>query len=846
MSDALMAGISGLKAHQKMIDVAGNNLANMDTTGFKAGRVSFAELFSETIREASQPTAGMGGTNPIQIGGGVMLARVDRIMSQGSMVNTGQPLDMAIEGSGYFVLHDGQKDIYTRVGEFAVDSQYYLVDPGTGFRVQRIGSEGVSEGFQDPASNSIRIPYDVALAAQVTQNIFYTGNLSADLATPSTNLLTSVIQYTKAGAVMGESLSLDELDQTANLGTTDRIMLYGRRSDGVELTTTDQNGTTSGVAIELYNGSRFLTLGDLLDKITQAYQITTNVPALAETWQGPTQTTANGSYFEVDGASGQDASFTLAWNGGQVPSGATVTFDKNTAGLAALGAHGTKETAAFAGTSASDNYWTSTGGAAAEFTLKWDNGSGALQTYTFTAAQIPNLGQGQTVTVTDLVNAINNMAGLSSNVQASNVNGQVVITDLTTGARTNAEFAATQGELTWHADVAGANGVVDGADLNVTDGTSVANGTVSAADIAAALNDAGCALSTFVTASVDAQGRLVLTDKATGVRADATFSGVNLRWAAGTSLSGQTPSASDFSTIQQGRAHSVVAEDTSVASLVNGEIRLEDVVSGYSQADMRLAYEGVGTFDLPKYFQVLQAGGEASKSTSVQVFDSQGVGHTMTATFVKTRTANQWDMVVNGIEGDVELVDRRVNGITFLENGSFGGISGADNSSIQVRFANNPTNTRTLTVRLGTVGMYDGVSQFGGASTIAPSRQDGYASGWLSSLSVTREGVLVGVFTNGIRRDVAALKLANFQNPAGMKDIGGNYFVPSANSGDPIPTKALEGGTGSIHGGSVEKSNVEVATEFVNLIQAQNGYMANSRTIRVANDMLTALTGLIR
>src|SRR5437763_982682 len=142
MSFALSSGVTGLQAHQQMLDVAGNNLANVNTTSFKSSRILFSELLSETIRKASQPTTNTGGTNPVQMGSGVGVSGIVRNMSQGNIVNTGNPLDMAIEGEGYFVLSDGQQNVYSRAGAFAVDSSAMLVDPSTGYRVQRIGSEG--------------------------------------------------------------------------------------------------------------------------------------------------------------------------------------------------------------------------------------------------------------------------------------------------------------------------------------------------------------------------------------------------------------------------------------------------------------------------------------------------------------------------------------------------------------------------------------------------------------------------------------------------------------------------------------------------------------------------------
>src|SRR3972149_6907466 len=122
MSFALSSGVTGLQAHQKMLDVAGHNLANVNTTAFKASRIIFAELLAETIKKASQPTSSVGGTNPQQMGTGVSVAGISPNMAQGNIVNTGNPLDLAMEGEGYFVVSDGQQNFYTRAGAFAVDA----------------------------------------------------------------------------------------------------------------------------------------------------------------------------------------------------------------------------------------------------------------------------------------------------------------------------------------------------------------------------------------------------------------------------------------------------------------------------------------------------------------------------------------------------------------------------------------------------------------------------------------------------------------------------------------------------------------------------------------------------
>jgi len=124
--------------------------------------------------------------------------------------------------------------------------------------------------------------------------------------------------------------------------------------------------------------------------------------------------------------------------------------------------------------------------------------------------------------------------------------------------------------------------------------------------------------------------------------------------------------------------------------------------------------------------------------------------------------------------------------------------------------------------------------------------QDGYAKGDLSSLSISSAGTLVGSFSNGVKKDVAVLQMALFKNVGGLESLGKGYYTASVNSGEPVPTTAQNSGAGTIHGGSLEKSNADVATEFVSLIQAQNGFQANARTIRVANEILRELTQLIR
>jgi flagellar hook protein FlgE len=550
MSFALSSGVSGLNAHQTMIDVAGNNIANVNTTAFKSSRVNFSELLSQSIKKASQPSTNIGGTNPQQIGTGVGVSGITPSMAQGNIVKTGNPLDLAIEGEGYFTLSDGSQNIYTRAGVFAVDQDSTLVDPNTGYRVQRIGSVGEGEGFQTASVTDIKIPYDVTLPANATSEITVSGNLSADGAeeTPFTQVIESELNYTTSGAAASGTTLIKDLEQYSGTLNDGSINIAGYQKDG----------------------------------------------------------TVINDDFAID----------------------------------------------------------------------------------------------DTTTMQDLIDEINSV---------------------------------------------------------LTDGT---------------------------------------------------------------------------------------------AQLTNGAIKVTDGTGGYSQTDLALTYSGDGELEVPAYFKITTVGGEEVKTVNITAYDTLGGKHTLSGAFVRTDMTNQWDLLLTTITGDVSSITpegRRIKGITFdPQDGSYAGITGGDTATFDMAFKFDPSVTQTITFNLGTEGKLDGLTQFAGNSTAVAREQDGYSSGRLASVSVNQEGVVIGAFSNGIKKNVAAMQVALFQNASGLESIGGGYFIPSANSGEAIATQALTGGAGSVHGGSLERSNVDVATEFVTLIQAQNGYQANARTISIANQILQELSNLIR
>ncbi len=136
MMRSLYSGVAGLQNHQVRMDVLGNNIANVNTTGFKKGRANFQDLLYQQMSGAAKPTTEVGGINPKEIGLGMSIASIDTIHTQGSLQTTGVMTDLAIQGNGFFVLAKGESTLFTRAGAFGLDAEGRLVNPGNGYRVQ--------------------------------------------------------------------------------------------------------------------------------------------------------------------------------------------------------------------------------------------------------------------------------------------------------------------------------------------------------------------------------------------------------------------------------------------------------------------------------------------------------------------------------------------------------------------------------------------------------------------------------------------------------------------------------------------------------------------------------------
>lgn len=181
MMRSLYAGVSGLQNHQTRMDVIGNNVSNVNTTGFKKGRVSFHDMISQTVEGAAQPREAVGGVNPKQIGLGMQVTSVDNIFTQGSLQTTGVKSDVAVQGNGFFVLRNGDQQLYTRAGAFSIDSEGMLVNPSNGMRVQGWMAETVDGETRINTSASVedlQIPVGGKDPAAATNEVFLASNLN--------------------------------------------------------------------------------------------------------------------------------------------------------------------------------------------------------------------------------------------------------------------------------------------------------------------------------------------------------------------------------------------------------------------------------------------------------------------------------------------------------------------------------------------------------------------------------------------------------------------------------------------------------------------------------------------
>jgi flagellar hook protein FlgE len=256
MLRSMFSAISGLRGHQVMMDVIGNNIANVNTVGFKTGRVNFQDILSQTFRGASAPQGGLGSINPAQVGLGMTVAGIDVIQGQGNLQSTGRLTDMAIQGDGFFVLADGARQYFTRDGAFDIGLNGQLLNAASGLRVQGWVADQAGVIDTTTAVTNVVIPIGTRTTALSSSLSALSGNLDASAADGTTvsttlNVFDSLgirhsikVTFTKAGSNSWDWAAAADPTDTGTSTTSTGTLTFG--SDGVFSAAT---GSPIGIAV---------------------------------------------------------------------------------------------------------------------------------------------------------------------------------------------------------------------------------------------------------------------------------------------------------------------------------------------------------------------------------------------------------------------------------------------------------------------------------------------------------------------------------------------------------------------------------------------------------------------
>ncbi|MCX7913883.1 MAG: flagellar hook protein FlgE [Thermodesulfovibrionales bacterium] len=243
-----------------------------------------------------------------------------------------------------------------------------------------------------------------------------------------------------------------------------------------------------------------------------------------------------------------------------------------------------------------------------------------------------------------------------------------------------------------------------------------------------------------------------------------------------------------------------------------------------------------------------------NSSTTITVYDSQGGAHTVTLYFVKTG-ANTWEVHYVYANPDTtssdKLIEAGTQTLVFDENGKL--VDDNDDTPIQFNFGGSVVQPQEITFDFGTgtdedppgSGL-DGTTQFASPFSVLSISQDGYAAGSLKTVTISEDGIITGIFTNGQTRILGQIALARFVASTGLLKMGRNLFAETHESGQPIVGNPTTSGLGRVLSNTLELSNVDLAEEFIKMISAQRGFQANSRVVSAVDDLMQELVNMKR
>jgi flagellar hook protein FlgE len=827
LSSAMTTALTGLSAAETQIDVAGNNLANSQTVGFKASDVVFANQFLRTLSQGSTPTDNNGGTNPRQIGLGVQVAEITPDFTQGTIEISSSPSDLAIQGDGFFIVEGAQgQPLYTRNGIFKTNSENELVS-ATG---NRLLGYGVDEFYtlQETQLVPLTIPLGSAASAQATENVYLNGNL-----TPTGDVATAaeVIESDVLGDAVVPRPDVNGGPNPTNLDVASRPDASGAGT----------SGSSSGVGSGFVDGDQYEYVFTLLDtagnetlQSQSAVPVTVNGNSDSITLSNLPSSTDFGDvnvYRRKVGAVSPDPEENYHLVG--TTSAGAGSFVDNVTNPAGLGP-ALDETAL----DGIYSYLVTFSGAGVEESRPSELlGPTTLVNGRFHLTDLPSIPSGPDVPNYDTINIYRN---LSSNADQYFLTGSVQ-----PGA----------GEVDY----------VDGrSDAEISDPTSpgyqeldMEGPTINhATRLVDVVRRNGLEYENlFQEGELTYTGRKggnILTEKSLTIDDSTTVADYLqfLEQASGIQVSnpGDTdpipPSVNDI----PGESGVLTAGGT-IAS--DGRLRLVsnngtgNAVNIPSSAFQLTLDDGTTASPNLGFSSAQEAVGQSAASDFI-VYDSLGIPlNVRLTTVLESRdgqtTTYRWfaDSGNNDPSGPNHEIAVGTGLISFDGEGN---LIQANNPVVNIG-RNDIPSANPLDFQFD----FSQVSGFASEnSEIAASRQDGSAVGTLTSYAVGEGGKITGVFSNGISRTLGQVRLANFANPTGLQQVGENMFNVGFNSGLPVEGNPGDLGLGTIVSGALELSNTDTGENLIDLLLASTQYRANSRVISTAQQLLDDLLNMRR
>jgi len=858
---SLWAGVTGLQAHQIAMDVEGNNIANVNTTGFKYSRANFSDLLSQTAKIATAPQGELGGKNAMQIGLGTQISTVTKIFKQGSIETTDKTTDLAIQGDGFFVVSPdgGSTYKYTRSGDFTFDANGNFVDTN-GYIAQGWTRDETTLAIDStsPIAN-ITIPPGLTTPANASKYISIKANLDSG---DSVGTHKSVIYSLDANhgwvdvngnGIQEATETHDEDDVGSNMFNTKKA-LYERgqdfgalfNSDGKAFNLTTGQGIWTSFAQAKTNTVTITAPGTtVIDLVLNGENITgsitsTDAPSVASYIAGliNAKTAKTGVEANITGGTGL-----YLTNNNQTGTEAATKNIKLTKG-------GT-DTTSLGSTSVITAYQYTYTNTPLNTTHSYDDS--VERTFTTTEDLREALQKDARLyvnysgtTVADGADADSNVRNewASTGAQIVNKNDGVTVKVNSTG---QFEISNPTGDA-FNAD-----------DSDVVDSTLVTPVTMTAAALTTALATeaisfpvgttlaAAITPSSNVTVSVSAPVAGTFTYGPTGANGVTIPAGSVIVTNPVTIPAGST-AAGAVTTLPAGTNFKATNDFDLYLTITNLTNATNNVAANSNFSTTINALQG--TLTSGTSVRTSQAVYAASHASSIDVYDSLGSKHTVRFEFTKTGFTTdggtEWSVLVSVPEpGDINLGNYPENIVTgTVSFNSDGSLATYSPRSLTYTANNGSTGSQNIELKFGTLGQFDGMTSFDKDSNTSGISQDGYAGGDLNGLSVDETGTIIGSFTNGRSFALAQVAMATFTNNQGLESDGGNCFVQTSNSGDPIVGQASTGGKGTIQASSLEMSNVDLSRSLTQLIVIQRGYQANSKTITTADEMLNTLLQL--